>query len=78
MTAEAWLTNYCLDHDIDWTKLSKAELFQLSMIVPCTIRCFRIGGSVEVSLGEKCPECGKVHNPPPRVTKYDVIKAAAF
>jgi len=60
ITGEEWLAKYCVDNDIDPNKLSTAELFQLSMHVPCTVRCFRVGGSVDGEVGEKCPECGRV------------------
>lgn len=75
ITAEEWLTEYCVKRNIDWSKLTKAELFQLSMVVPCTIRCFRVGAAItELRLGEKCPECGGVYNDTSHIpNKYDVI-----
>lgn len=57
--AGRWLHDFCEEHRIDWDSLSKGEQFQLTMKVPCTIRCFRVGGPVDVVPGEKCPECGK-------------------
>jgi len=66
ITGEEWLAKYCVDNGIDPNKLSKAERFQLSMEIPCTVRCFRVGGYVNpMEVGEKCPECGRVHKEDP-------------
>jgi len=32
--------------------------FYLSRLVPCTIRCWRVGGPVTLSNDGVCPECG--------------------
>lgn len=54
-----WIKNYCKENLIDWSKLTKGEQFKITMTVPCTIRCFRVGGVVDVTPGQPCPECGK-------------------
>ena len=58
MTGKEWMAGYLSQHDIDWDKLTAAERFKLTMLIPCTIRCFRIGDAVDVKPGEDCPECG--------------------
>jgi hypothetical protein len=59
VTAEHWLDGYLEANGIDWDKLTKGEQFKITMLVPCSIRCFRVGGAVDVKPGEECPECGK-------------------
>ena len=55
-----WLNQYLLENKIDMDKLSPAQQFLLMREIPCTIRCWRVGGPVEVERGKKCPECGKL------------------
>jgi hypothetical protein len=66
MTVEQWLGRFCDEHDLQWEALSKGQQFQLMMRVPCTIRCFRIGGAVDpMRVGDRCPECGRPHEEDP-------------
>lgn len=58
VTAEQWLDGYLEANGIDWEKLTKGERLKLTMHIPCNIRCWRVGGPVEVKPGESCPECG--------------------
>jgi len=58
MTAEQWLAGYLEANNFDWDKLTKGEQFKVTMLVPCSIRCFRVGGPVDVKPGQACPECG--------------------
>ncbi len=60
MTGEEWVAAFCENNGLDWDQLTKAERFKITMLVPCTIRCFRVGGPVDVARGEQCPECGQV------------------
>lgn len=78
MTGEEWVYRYCQENNIGWETLSMAEQFQLSMLIPCTIRCFRVGVSVSpLKSGEKCPECGKPHKDDLGIrTKYSTIREA--
>jgi hypothetical protein len=69
--ADRWLDAYCKSSGITWEKLTAAERFQVTMLVPCTIRCFRVGDVVEVAVGERCPECGTVLQPV--MSRYDYI-----
>ena len=59
MTAEEWLDAHCKEQGIDWEKLTLGERFKVTMHIPCSIRCFRVGVPVPVAPGEKCDECGK-------------------
>jgi len=59
-TAEEWIDEFCRDNGIDWLSLTDAERVQVARRVPCRIRCWRVGGPVDVSLGHRCPECGRV------------------
>jgi len=56
------IRTYCQDGGIDWEALTHGQQFMvLKEVVPCSIRCSRVGGPVDVKLGEACPECGKPH-----------------
>lgn len=70
--AQEWLARFCEENGIDWDKLTLGERTQVTMQVPCPIRCWRVGGSVNVAVGEECPECGKV-NKYQRMTRYTAI-----
>ena len=70
MLAGEWVAKFCEAHGLDWEQLTKAERFKVTMQVPCTIRCWRVGGPVEVGPGERCPECGKERLPRSR---YEVL-----
>ena len=61
-----WLEEKCRELGVEWGDLTAGQRFQLTMSVPCTIRCFRIGSSVDVAIGETCPECGKLNPLPSR------------
>lgn len=63
--AEEWVAELCEREGLDWEALTKAEQFQITMMVPCPIRCFRVGGPVDVEPGERCPGCGKIYVAPP-------------
>lgn len=57
--AVAWLETFLARRKITWEKLSTAEQFLMTREIPCSIRCWRVGGAVTVRPGEECPECGK-------------------
>lgn len=72
MTDDEWIGNYCKARGLDWSTLSCVERTRITMFVPCSIRCWRIGGAVDVAPDKPCPECGKinrVHIP----TRYELI-----
>lgn len=71
MLAGEWIAAYCERHGLDWEQLTKGERFGIGMLVPCEIRCFRVGVAIDVKPGEKCPECGKGR--PPR-TRYERLR----
>lgn len=56
--ASKWLMVFLEKNAIDWTSLSQAQKFLLMREIPCPIRCWRVGGPVDVQPGEVCPECG--------------------
>lgn len=70
MTGEEWMADFCQTNGIAWQKLTKGQQFQLGMRIPCNIRCFRVGGPVDVEPGKPCPECGQRQ---PTKTRYDHI-----
>ena len=57
MTGPEWVNDFCKAHDLDWTKLTAGDRFKITMLVPCAIRCFRVGEAVDVRPGDVCPEC---------------------
>lgn len=60
--AREWLAAFIEAERIDYDALTLAEKALLASIVPCSIRCWRIGMPVDVRPGEKCPECGRYVN----------------
>lgn len=66
-----FLKEKCREFGVEWKDLTAGQRFQMAMLVPCTLRCFRVGGAVEVKIGEKCPECGKLNDNRP--TRYQQI-----
>ncbi len=72
MTGEQWVASFCKAYGIVWDKLTAGEQFQLQRMIPCNIRCFRVGVSIAVEVNEKCPECGKPCAAPK--TRYDHIR----
>lgn len=64
-----FLIQKCRELNVKWEDLTAGERFRMAMLVPCTLRCFRVGGPVQVEFGEKCPECGKLHEDRP--TRYE-------
>jgi hypothetical protein len=66
-----FLKEKCQEFGVKWEDLTAGQRFQMAMLVPCTLRCFRVGGAVDVKLGEKCPECGKLNDDRP--TRYQQI-----
>lgn len=71
--AAAWLDAYIEDEGIDRDTLTKADWFLLTRMVPCHIRCYRVGISVAVEPGQPCPECGKMR---PELTAWDRLMEA--
>lgn len=63
--AQRWVADLCEREGLDWEKLTKGEQFRITVMVPCPIRCFQVGGPVDVEPGERCPECGKIYVAPP-------------
>jgi hypothetical protein len=63
-----WLEEYFLRHHLDPDNLTSPEWFNISRVIPCHIRCWRIGAPVDVKPGTPCPECGKLR---PLPTRYD-------
>ena len=59
--AAEWLEAYAIENKIDLDSLSGGEWFIISTQVPCAIRCWRVGVSIEVEPNQECPECGKVN-----------------
>jgi hypothetical protein len=70
MTAEEWLDAFLKARCIDWEKLTPGQRFKITMMIPCSIRCFRVGGAVDVGPGEVCSECGTKQDLP---TSWDMI-----
>lgn len=63
MTGEEWVGDYCDRNNIDYGTLTKAERFKITALVPCNVRCFRVGGPTSAEMGSDgvpvCPECGQ-------------------
>lgn len=57
--AKEWLAHLLEKHQIDWDKLTPAQRLMLTRHIPCFIRCWRVGGPVDVKPGEVCSECGQ-------------------
>jgi hypothetical protein len=55
-----WIGKYLAKHGIDQQDMSEVEWELLVRLVPCRIRCWRVGVPVEVGPGEECPECGRI------------------
>lgn len=70
MTAEQWVLAYCAEHDLDWDSLTAGEQTRVTMQIPCNIRCWRVGVSIETKPGKACPECGR---PVPLPTAWDLV-----
>ena len=54
-----WLTDYFRIQGIDPDTATDRDVVLAARKIPCSIRCWRIGGPVDVKVGEPCPECGK-------------------
>ena len=59
MTGEEWAARYCEIRGLDWDKLDLPDRRVITRAIPCHIRCWRVGVSVEIPAGEVCPECGR-------------------
>jgi len=59
--AAAWLEDWARQAQVDLAAFTPAQWFAAAMKVPCSIRCWRVGISVEVGPNEVCPECGKTN-----------------
>lgn len=66
-----FLKEKCRELNVQWEALTPGQQFQMAMLVPCKLRCFRIGAPVDVEIGQKCPECGKLNDNRP--TRYEQI-----
>lgn len=66
-----FLIEKCKELGVKWSNLTAGEQFRMAMLVPCKLRCFRIGAPVDVEIGQKCPECGKLNDDRP--TRYEQI-----
>lgn len=64
LAARKWLGEWLDKNHIDWDTLSPAQRFLLTREIPCSIRCWRVGGPVTVKPGDPCSECGKVEPKP--------------
>jgi hypothetical protein len=58
--AQEWLAGWLERHHVVWDELSPAQRFLLAREIPCSVRCWRVGGPVDVKPGDKCSECGKL------------------
>lgn len=68
--AEKWAEGFLERRGLKPEDLSASDWFQVARLVPCHIRCWRVGGPVDVKPGDKCPECGKLC---PTPTRYDLL-----
>ena len=59
--ASLWVAAWADRENVDLEALSPAQWFVVAMKVPCSIRCWRVGVSIEVGRNEVCPECGKAN-----------------
>jgi hypothetical protein len=57
--AGQWIKDYCSARQLDWEKVMASDGLTLTRLVPCNIRCWRIGGPVDTTPGEPCAECGR-------------------
>jgi hypothetical protein len=64
LKAREWLGSFLERHGIEWDSLTKAQQFLMTREIPCSIRCWRVGGPVNVKAGEPCSECGKIEPKP--------------
>jgi hypothetical protein len=58
LAAREWLARWLDRNHIKYDSLTQAQKFLLMREIPCSIRCWRVGGPVDVKPGEKCSECG--------------------
>lgn len=65
--ASVWLQEWAKEGGHDLESFSPAQWFMAAMKVPCSIRCWRVGVSIEVEANKPCPECGKTYE----VTVFD-------
>jgi len=70
LAAREWLAKWLDRHGLVWDTLTKAQQFLLMSEIPCSIRCWRVGGSVDVKPGEVCDECGKTQ---PKLTFWEQL-----
>jgi len=68
LAAREWLGRWLDQHHIVWDALTAAQQFLLTRQIPCSVRCWRIGGPVDVKPGDPCSECGKIE---PKPTFWD-------
>lgn len=54
-----WIHAQCEAHGVTWKTLSLAEQRDLTRAIPCNLRCWRVGGAVDTTPGQPCPECGR-------------------
>ena len=71
--ARAWLEERLKENTLQLEDLSAGQRLQLVMQVPCSIRCWRVGVSIEIGSDGLCPECGKDH----QFTFWDRLKLNA-
>jgi hypothetical protein len=58
VTAEEWIEAYCARHQLDWDQLNISSRNSVMVLIPCSVRCYRVGVAIAVRPGEACPECG--------------------
>lgn len=59
LAAREWLAKWLERQGIQWDNLTAAQQFLAAREIPCSIRCWRVGGPVDVKPGDVCPECGQ-------------------
>jgi hypothetical protein len=72
LAAREWLGKFLEANGIEWEKLSTGQRWRMTSLIPCTVRCWRVGVPVpEAVAGTKCPECGKEI---PKLTSWEVLE----
>jgi ribosomal protein L37E len=58
MTGEEWVHDYCRQRNLIWKSLSPTDQNAIARLIPCNVRCWRVGVAADTVPGEPCPECG--------------------
>lgn len=67
---QEWLKEHLVAGKVDPNNLTAGQWLQISRVIPCQLRCWRIGAPVDVKPGSYCPECGRFY---PKTSRYELL-----